>query len=214
MRKFTILTLIYILLLLASCKTNPDKASVNEINLNTTETSAPGDAPVANASYEGAEIVISNAVGDKIGGFTSSPITIYAGSKKYISKNKPDKHKFYTNGDFTYEVKFKSEGFKLRNKNSELLWKIKIYADKIKVSDNEENLNAFEIKKYAEKIKIKRNDEELYTIQLKDASIIANGKVVYTLSANAPSYAYAVIAIPEIPEEHKIFILAELLAKI
>lgn len=208
MKKLYTLTLLC-LVVLASCKTKPDNTSELESSPSTIEESTS-----TKVSFDGAEIVLSNAQGDKIGGFTSNPITIYAGSKKYISKTKPDKHKFYTNGDLTYEVKFKSEGFKLRDKNSDLLWKIKIYADKIKVSDNEENVNAFEIKKYEEKIKIKRNNEELYTIQLKDSSIIANDKVVYTLSSNQMSYAYAVMAISEIPEDQKLFILAELLAKI
>ena len=61
---------------------------------------------------------------------------------------KPDKKKYY-NGSNTvvYEVKYKDDAFKLRTPSSDLIWKIKLYENKIKISDNEENENPYEIKK-------------------------------------------------------------------
>ncbi|MFK7813892.1 MAG: hypothetical protein AB8B59_15460 [Maribacter sp.] len=68
---------------------------------------------------------------------------------KLTSKmTKADKKKYY-NSDNTvvYEVKYKDDSFKLRSSSSDLLWKIKLYENKVKISDNEENLNPYEIKK-------------------------------------------------------------------
>ncbi|MGC1473495.1 MAG: hypothetical protein WA775_12955 [Psychroserpens sp.] len=60
---------------------------------------------------------------------------------------KADKKKFYNaSNEVVYEVKYKQDGFKLRTATSNLLWKIKLYDDKVKISDNEENLDPYEIK--------------------------------------------------------------------
>ena len=45
-----------------------------------------------------------------------------------------------------YEIKSNDNGFKLRTSDGTLLWKVRISEDKIKVSNNEENANAFELK--------------------------------------------------------------------
>ncbi|WP_271769560.1 hypothetical protein [Aquimarina algiphila] len=204
MKKIYTVALLCLFLIASSCKTNTENNASKETEAN----------HVVETTNVDAQMVISTATGEKIGGFTLDPLTIYAGGNKHTSKNKPDKHKFYTNGSMVYEVKFKSEGFKLRDKNSELLWKIKIYPDKIKISNNEENENAFEIKRYEDKIKIKRNEEELYAIQLGSSSVIINDEALYQLSSDQDSYAYAILAIKEIPEDQKIFILAELLSQL
>ncbi|MFI8604127.1 hypothetical protein ACIGCP_06685 [Cellulophaga baltica] len=205
MKKFYILSLFSLILVFGSCKETADKSTTSSPTENTT---------TEEVSYSDAQVVLSTPAGEEIGGFSLSPMTIYAGNTKYTSKNKSEKHKYYTHGDLAFEVKFKSDGFKLRDKNSALLWKIKMYPDKIKISDNEENTNAFEIKRYEEKIKIKQNDDELYTVALEDATISANDTVLYKLSANQESYAYAIMALKEIPEEQRIFILAEVLAQL
>ncbi|PKV52989.1 hypothetical protein ATE84_5122 [Aquimarina sp. MAR_2010_214] len=206
MKKIYTVALFCLLLIVSSCKSNTENNASKE-----TETNNVVEATsVEEATNVDDQMVISTPTGEKIGGFTLDPLTIYAGGNKYTSKNKPDKHKFYTNGSMVYEVKFKSEGFKLRDKNSELLWKIKIYPDKIKISDNEENENAFEIRRYDDKIKIKRNEEELYAIQLGSSSVTVNDEILYQLSSNQDNYVYAILAIKEIPEDQKMFILAEL----
>lgn len=65
----------------------------------------------------------------------------------YTSKmTKSDKKKYYNGETVVYEVKYKPDAFKLRTPSSKLLWKVKLYDTKIKVSDNEENLNPYEIK--------------------------------------------------------------------
>jgi len=61
---------------------------------------------------------------------------------------KPDKKKYYNSSNaVVYEVKYKEDAFKLRTAASDLIWKVKLYDHKIKISDNEENLNPYEIKK-------------------------------------------------------------------
>lgn len=194
------LTFILFFFLLIGCKTDTKDSST----INTTST-----AVVTN----NLDVEITNTEGVVIGGFNLSPIAIVFNTTKYTYKSKPDKHKFYANGQMQYEVKFKEDGLKLRDKNSNLLWKVKLYPDKIKVSNNEENTNAFVIKPYENKIKVKRNEEELYKVQLNENTIRVNEKVAYTLSSKQENYAYAIMAIEEIPNEHKLFLLAELLNK-
>ena len=69
-------------------------------------------------------------------------------SNGYSSKmTKSDKKKYYdSNDNVVYEIKYKSDGFKLRTASSDLIWKVKLYDNKVKISDNEENLNPYEIK--------------------------------------------------------------------
>ncbi|OWW25827.1 hypothetical protein B4Q04_09545 [Zobellia sp. OII3] len=205
MRK-THLLFVLTLFLLVSCKTetkNPTEATIDS----TTSTSV-------SASTDKLDITITTADGAVLGGFDLSPIKIVANNTNYTFKSKPDKHKFYANGRMKYEVKFKEESLKLRDEDSELLWKVKIYPDKVKISDNEENENAFEVRPYDDKIKIKRDDEELYRVNLEGNIIKVNDKEAYQLSSAQESYVYAILAIEEIPAEHKLFIIAELLNKI
>ncbi|MDF4202905.1 hypothetical protein PXD56_08060 [Maribacter sp. SA7] len=202
MRKINILFVLTVLLL-ASCKTE---------NKNT---SSPAEtATEASATTNSLDVTIANADGALIGGFDLSPIKIVANNTTYTFKSKPDKHKFYANGQMKYEIKFKEESFKLRDADSDLLWKIKIYPDKVKISDNEENENAFEVRPYDDKIKVKRNEEELYRVNIEGNSVKVNDTEAFKLSSNQQSYVYAILAIDEIPNEHKMFIIAELLNKI
>ncbi|WP_299317250.1 hypothetical protein [uncultured Maribacter sp.] len=202
MRKLHLLFVLS-LLLLGSCKTeNKNSSSPAETTTN------------ASATTNSLDVTIANADGALIGGFDVSPIKIVANNTTYTFKSKPDKHKFYANGKMKYEVKFKEGSLKLRDEDSDLLWKVKIYPDKVKISDNEENENAFEVRPYDDKIKVKRDGEELYRVNLEGNIVKVNDKEAFTLSSNQESYVYAILAIDEIPNEHKMFIIAELLNKI
>ncbi|WP_028888857.1 hypothetical protein [Tenacibaculum ovolyticum] len=160
------------------------------------------------------DVEIKNVDKSSVGGFNLQPIKINYKGNNYTMKSKPTKHKFYTDGKMKYEVKFKEDGLKLRDKNSNLLWKVKIYADKIKISDNEENNNPFVIRAYDDKIKVKRNEKELYSVGLENNTIMVNNKELFKITTSKNSYVYALLAIKEIPNEHKLFLLAELLNKI
>ena len=202
--KYLHLIILIAILFISSCKNNTETSTTKSSVTETTAASTVGEANIS----------ISNASGVNIGGFNLDPLEIYVKEKKYLYKSKPNKHKFYTNGTMVYEVKFKENSFKLRDQNSNLLWKVKIYPDKIKISDNEENENAYIIKNYPDKIKIKRNDTELTQVKLDQSSLYANDKIIYKISNNPDSYAFAVLAIDAIPEDQRIFILAELLKQL
>ena len=112
-------------------------------------------------------------------------------------KTKADKRKYYDqNNNVVYEVKYKSDGFKLRTASSTLLWKVKLYNDKVKISNNEENLNAYEIKKVgANEIKLEKDNE-----------IISRNKNT--------SHLWELVAdISEIPADQQEILVAELKAK-
>ncbi len=135
-------------------------------------------------------------------------------------ETKDDKRKYaLENGSLIAEVKFKdADGFKVRTSDGTLLWKIKIAADKIKISDNEENQNAFEIKKNADGAKIERGETKLgevkfypdkQKIKVKDAA----DREIFDGNTNIYSTAYGVLALNKIPEDLRLIILAELLAR-
>ena len=128
-----------------------------------------------------------------------------------LSKN--DKTKYYNaSGDVIAEVKYKETGFKLRKPDGTLLWKIKAKENKIKISDNAENQNPYEIKKKDGRYKVKRMDKAYGKVTFDGNQIkIKSESGTYTLESNTDSYAYGVLAIDEIPAEHRLIIIAELL---
>lgn len=200
-----ILSILSLFLIVTSCKTETKTTAVDAISTMASDSGASNS--VSN------DIIIYKPDGSVVGGIDLSPMLVSANGKKYSVKTKPEKKKFYANGTMQYEIKLKDGGFKLRDKNSNLLWKIKIYPDKYKVSDNEENQNGYVVRNYDNKIKIKRNEAEVYRIQL-DSMLTANDNAIYKFSAPQNHYAYAVLAIDEIPEDQRLFILAELLKQL
>lgn len=196
------------LFLWMSCKTESSSSNNNATTPNETVTNSSSNKATD------LDIKITSTEGSVLGSFDLNPIKIVSNNVTYTHKTKSNKHKFYANGTMKYEVKFKEDGLKLRDKNSKLLWKVKIYPDKIKISNNEENENAFVIKAYEDKVKVKQNEEELYKVKIKDNVIKINDKDAYTISSNQDSYIYAILAIKEISDEHKLFLLAELLNKL
>lgn len=138
----------------------------------------------------------------------------YAGNI-FSCKIKGEKHKYINNGEEVVIVKHSEAGkFKLKTPDGTLLWKVKIKADKLKISDNEEGENAYEIKlSNAEKAKVKRNDQELGHIKLKDGKLkIEAGKKIYTINGNRISLAYGALAAGDISERDQYIIMTELLA--
>ncbi|GAB4131411.1 MAG: hypothetical protein OHK0045_24470 [Raineya sp.] len=89
-----------------------------------------------------------------------------------------------------------ADGFKMRTPDGQtLLWKVKLDAAKVKVSNNEENRNPYELKKKDGKIKISRNGVEL-----------ANLKKVNTFSE-------AAMYLTDIPKEQRYILVIELLMR-
>jgi hypothetical protein len=174
----------------------------------------------ANSSNSGDWISIKMA-GQEVGKIsknTDEPRFFVQGTE-YQSKLKGDKRKYAVqSGDVIAEVKFKDDAFKVRKPDGTLLWKIKLYDDKVKISDNEENLNPYEIKKSdtPDKAKLKKNEETLGEIKLKpddkQLEFTAGSKSWY-VEADKLSLAYGVLMIDEIPEHIRYIIAVELLAK-
>lgn len=112
-----------------------------------------------------------------------------------------------------YAVKFSDDGFKLRDHNEQLLWKVKLYDDKIKVADNEEMTSAYEIKLRDEgKIKLERNESLITELRLN-----ASGEVFtlenYQIQGVGISLAPALLLIKDLKEMEKIILMAEIRAK-
>ena len=117
------------------------------------------------------------------------------------------------------EVKAKdADGFKLRTIDGKLLWKVKIAADKIKISDNEENQNAYELIRKEDGAKIEQNENKLgevkfyrdrQKIKVKDAA----DKEVFDGNTDKYSAAYGMLLLDKIPEEMRYIIIAEILAR-
>ncbi len=122
-------------------------------------------------------------------------------------------------GNQIAEVKAKeADGFKVRTPDGKLLWKVKIDSDKIKISDNEENQNAFELKKKDDGGKIELGENKLGEVKFyKDKQKVkvkdASDKELFDSNTDKYSIAYGVLVLDKIPEELRFIILAELLAR-
>lgn len=200
--KKIIFTLLVSALSLTACKQEAPKSATQNSTTTSTATSSSSSSMPSQ---------IKDSAGKFVGGFDLSDLKIQSGEKIFEPKEKEDKRKYFTDGMLTYEVKTKDDAFKLRDASSNLLWKVKMYPDKIKISDNEENSNPFEIKNNGGVIEISKNDQKVATAEVKDDKILVNGKETYSLFGANNSYAMGILAIDQIPMEQRIFLLAEYL---
>lgn len=134
--------------------------------------------------------------------------------------NEKDKRKYESeNGGRVAEVKPSDDGFKIRTPDGNLLWKVKIAPDKVKVSNNEENNNPFELEwKGRERVKVTLEQNELgemkfdrdrQKVKVKDAG----ESEVFESNTERPSAAYGVLLLQTIPQPERYIIMAELLAR-
>lgn len=130
---------------------------------------------------------------------------ISSGSKQYFSEQR-----------FLTRIKDNGPAFKLKTESGELLWKIKIYEDKIKISNNEENLNPYEIKyKSDRKAKLYKNGKEIGNIKLKEGKNICNisGPESFSIACERLSPSLLVTACSDIPVKLRLVIVTELLSR-
>jgi len=134
--------------------------------------------------------------------------------------NEKDKRKYeWEDQGRVAEVKPNDDGFKVRTPDGNLLWKVKVSADKIKISDNEENNNPFELKwKETDRLKVTLGETELgemkfdddrQKVKVKDA----NERELFESNTNHASAAYGILLLQTIPEPERYIIMAELLAR-
>lgn len=143
----------------------------------------------------------------------------FGGKTIHSEAKNTEKRKYFNGSNQIAEVKMKDEdGFKVRTNDGKLLWKIKISADKIKISDNEENQNAYELKKRDDGAKIEQNETKLgevkfYTDRQKIKVKDATEKELFDGNTDKYSIAYGVLLLDKIPEEQRYIIIAELLLR-
>lgn len=115
-------------------------------------------------------------------------------------------------GQIVAEVKSNdTETFKLRNPDGSLRWKVKLYEDKVKISDNEENENPYQIKTSEGKFKLKdAQNEEIGRIEGEGETVfVSSDRQQYIL--NAPlRMSYGVLLIPNMTRQDQMILLAEL----
>lgn len=127
----------------------------------------------------------------------------------------------YTLGDgpVLYEIKPGDDGgFKLRNPDGSLRWKVKIAPDKIRISDNEQNDNPFELKlREPNRVRVfAPGDRELGTVRYAPNQIEVeskNGSVIFSTDAPKASAAYGVLLIDGIRERERYILVAEILSR-
>lgn len=141
-------------------------------------------------------------------------ITLRMPEGQLFGVKKDDKRKYYDHNDqYQYAVKYKgTEGFKLRDGNEALLWKVKISSDKIKVADNEEMNDAFTIRLYDnQRVKLTQDDTELESIRYQSGEPNIRIKDQYMARNLANSHALGILLIEKMTETEKYIISAELL---
>ncbi len=173
----------------------------------------PGDSSITGSS----SFVVKdtgNAVLSEVS-LGESEVTVSGEEGSLTGIIKKDKRKYYTSANqMKYAVKFSDDGFKLRDSNERLLWKVKWYDDKIKLANNEEMNGAYEIKLREQgKIKLEKNNALVSEIRLSEeenAVTIANK---YVVEGCGVSLAPAVMLINELKDYEKFILMAEIRAK-
>ena len=222
--KMTIVTLI---LLLAACRGER------------VEREESGAAPASGAGTPAAEAAaapqakpatVRNADGSELLTITESDGVVEisfseGGSKRTLRGEERDtgKRKYQVDGGpVMFEVKpdNDSEGFKLRLADGTLRWKVKVSADKIKISDNEQNANPFELKvREGDRVKVVGpGDAEVGNVRLDKAGAKtevenAAGKAAFVVEGSRPSGAYGVLLLDAVPQVQRYIVLAELLSR-
>lgn len=112
--------------------------------------------------------------------------------------------------EMVYAVKMDDDGFKLRDSKEQLLWKIKLYDDKLKVANNEEMTGAYEVKLRDGKLKLEKNDTEIKSIRVSENADSYPVEDAYTLEGFGMSLAAGIMMIPDLSDREKFVIAAEL----
>jgi hypothetical protein len=199
----------------------------------TTAAQAPGATPAARPSplveqpREG-RIVVKAADGSRAleiehKGRTVEIVFLDGGTSRTLRGEEKDtgKRKYAAPGAaIDVEVRPEAAGFKVRTPSGALLWKVKLDDDKIKVSDNEENRNAWSIKtKYADKVKVvNASDAEVGQVRFyRDRQKVkvedAAGAELFESSTTRDSAAFGVLLMRHVPAGHRAIIMAEILAR-
>lgn len=217
--RFLFLSLIF-LFTLATCDFSSESTSVPEQPATVEPQATPQPASPEKSRNPRQNYSILGTAGKSLGqvNLASGSPHIVFGNSEYRSRMKKGKRKYNdANGTTHIAIKYKPDGFKLRTEDGRLKWKIKHSAEKIKVSDNEENLNPYEIKpKEGQRGKLKRNGEEIGDARYREAEHkieVSGSETEFSIPTEAFSTAWAVLLIEEIPLDERLVIIAELIAR-
>jgi hypothetical protein len=212
----TLIPAAVLVLLLASCR--GDRAE-------TEQTSPPPDAAPASTAAPSATVATSSTSGFE--GVTEEGGTVKIAFKENGTRGElrgatrdTGKRKYTLGGGpVLYEVKPNDEGgFKLRTPDGKLLWKVKVTAEKIKISNNEQNENPFELKvRDGDRVKVVApGDRELGNVRYASGKVeveTAGGKNIFTANAGKPTGAYGVLLLDGIPDRERFILIAEILSR-
>jgi len=203
---------IFVLLLMTACQ-EPAVEATSRPEAPVAETATPATRTASSIVIEtpdDQEVVVLHLEGDP---------RIEMGGQALRSERKGDKRKYYLEGGGQVaEVKYKDDSFKVRTPSADLLWKIKLYDDKVKISDNEENLNPYTLRpREDDRVKVKLDPDDIGQINFyRDESRIkvkdATDAERFASHTDRYSAAYGVLLMDNIPAQEKYIIMAELMA--
>ncbi len=141
------------------------------------------------------------------------PAVAYGESSLVKSCDRADKCK-YKSADkrITYEVRYKDDGFKLRDVGGRLLWKVKIRADKIKIADNEEMEPVWEVKEKGGMAVLLFDGRESGSVDFGSAGlpvVVTGQDDLYFIAGESKELASGILAIGKMPMEQRLLIFAE-----
>ncbi|HEX7829749.1 MAG TPA: hypothetical protein VF787_08835 [Thermoanaerobaculia bacterium] len=206
-----------LILVLASCGGESEEVSEQKVPATpSAATPTATTAPVATTSAASQLTSVSEK-----GGTVTIVFTENGAEQELYGELRDNGKRKYTldDGPVLYEVKpGDDQSFKLRNPDGSLRWKVKISPDKIKISDNEENKNAFELKPRAEqRVKVVApGDRELGNVRFASEKIdveTADGKVIFSKRSAFAAGGYGVLLLDQIPPRERFIIVAELLSR-
>ncbi|MFT5616991.1 MAG: hypothetical protein ACI85I_000207 [Arenicella sp.] len=209
-----LMQILFVLIFLTSCGGNSTENSIVDKNSSEViKTEDVGNTEISNNS--GKFFYINNPQNENLAEIVieQTNMTLKMPQGNLYGKLKGEKRKYYDGSNqLQNTVKYKSaESFKLRNQDEQLLWKVKIYEDKIKVSNNEEMESPYEVRLYDDKMKVKRNGEELHVIRFDETDQFTKVGNEYVVREFGKSYALGILLIDDIPRKERFLLCAELL---
>ena len=122
-------------------------------------------------------------------------------------------------GPVLFEIKpGDDQGFKLRNPDGSLRWKVKVYPDKIKISDNEQNERPHLLRRHGmTRASVVTADgrepgEVRMGAQTSDV-VTTDGRVIFSRRGPSPSAGMGVLLIDSIPARERYILAAELMSR-
>ena len=142
------------------------------------------------------------------------------GKRKYEMAENVEDRKSIPKEDFFLVTKvIKNEkGFKIRDKDAKLLWKVNFYEDSIKISNNNDNRDSMSLKMIGDEVKIWDVTTLLGRSKFEKSSnkirvYNASGKEFYYGKFRNNTFMYGVMMLDKIPEIQRFIIISEIFVR-